>query len=75
MRDEMVLEGLAGGMMGAGKWTPHISRDRFQLRYTRRRKRMSCKRFFPREYPIVARDSKAGSIQLILIANKPNIPW
>ena len=57
MRDEMVLEGLAGGMMGAGKWTPHISRDRFQLRYARRRKRMSYDRFFHKEYPIMARDS------------------
>jgi hypothetical protein len=27
------------------------------------------------EYPTVARDSNAGSIQLIPIANKLNIPW
>jgi len=31
--------------------------------------------FFLWEYPTVTRDPKAGSIQLIPIANKLNIPW
>ena len=31
--------------------------------------------FFFGKYPTVTRDSKAGSIQLIPIANKPNSPW
>ena len=39
MRDEMVLEGLAGGMMGAGTWTPvAFTRDRVYLGGSWRRK-------------------------------------